>query len=157
MPVISRILSIALRVAEIAFAAVVAGLVGSYLHDYRSDSGLPLARFIYVEIIAGISILLGLLWLLPFASGFFHWPVDLLLSFAWFAAFGLLVNYVNRTTCGGHTFDWGHLTRGGFCQRWRSTEAFSFLSAIIWLASALLGLWFIRRERNKTAPVDDRA
>ncbi|EXJ92310.1 hypothetical protein A1O3_00860 [Capronia epimyces CBS 606.96] len=157
MPVISRLLSIALRVGEIAFAAVVAGIVGSYLHDYRSGSGLPLARFIYIEVVAGLSILLALLWLLPFASGFFHWPIDLILSFAWFAGFGLLVNYVNKTTCGGHTFDWAGITHGGFCGRWKSNEAFSFLSAIFWLVSALVGLWFIHRERSKTAPADDRA
>lgn len=132
-----------------------AGLVGSYLHDYRTGSGWPLARFIYIEVVAGISILLGLLWLLPFTRTFHHWPVDLLLAFAWFAAFGLLVNYVDRTICGGHTFDWGHLTRGGFCGRWRSNEAFSFLSAIVWILSALLGLWFIYRERRKTAPAAD--
>ncbi|KAG9792317.1 hypothetical protein KCU88_g730, partial [Aureobasidium melanogenum] len=151
MPVISRILSIALRIGQLAFAAVVAGIVGSYLHGYRHGSGLPLARFIYIEIVAGISILLALLWLLPFSAGFNHWPVDLLLSFAWFAAFALLVNYVDRTSCGGHTFNWGGITRGGVCNRWKANEAFSFLSAIFWMLSALLGLWYIHRESRKAA------
>ncbi|KAL2436925.1 hypothetical protein ABEF95_015463 [Exophiala dermatitidis] len=151
MPVISRILSIALRGGQLAFAAVVAGIVGSYLHGYRHGSGLPLARFIYIEIVAAISILLALLWLLPFSAGFIHWPVDLLLSFAWFAAFALLVNYVDRTSCGGHTFNWGGITRGGVCNRWKANEAFSFLSAIFWMLSALLGLWYIHRESRKVA------
>jgi len=148
----------ALRVGELAFAATVVGLVGSYLHAYKSGSGWPLARFIYIEIIAGLSILFALLWLLPFAGGFFHWPVDLLLAFAWFAAFALLVNYVdNRTGCSGSTFHWGGITHGGFCGRWRASEAFSFLSALFWLASALVGLWFIRRERRKGATPTDGA
>jgi hypothetical protein len=87
MPVISRIVSMGLRACELAFAGVsatpnrkgplsnraqvVAGVVGSYLDDHRGN-GWPLARFIYIEIVAGISLLLGLLWLLPFAGGFFH-------------------------------------------------------------------------------------
>jgi len=145
-----------LRVGEIAFAGVVAGIVGSYLDDYKKGSGLPLARFIYIEVVAGLSLLFGLLWLLPFASGFFHWPVDLFLSFAWFAAFGLLVNYVDRTTCGGDAFDWGGITHGGFCGRWRANEAFSFLSAIVWMLSAIVGLWFIHRESRKAVAASDR-
>ncbi|KAJ9499599.1 hypothetical protein H2202_005182 [Exophiala xenobiotica] len=158
MPVLSRVLSIFLRVAELAFAAVVLGVTSKYLHDYRSGSGAPLARFIYVEVIAAISVLFALLWLLPFASGFFHWPVDLFLSFAWFAAFGLLVNYVNgRTNCGGNTFDWSGIRHGGTCGRWKSNEAFSFLSAIVWIFSGLVGLWFIHRERRKTVRATDGA
>ncbi|KAK5555136.1 hypothetical protein LTR46_006766 [Exophiala xenobiotica] len=158
MPVLSRVLSIVLRVAELAFAAVVLGVTSKYLHDYRSGSGAPLARFIYVEVVAAISVLFALLWLLPFASGFFHWPVDLFLSFAWFAAFGLLVNYVNgRTNCGGNTFDWSGIRHGGTCGRWKSNEAFSFLSAIVWIFSGLVGLWFIHRERRKTVRATDGA
>ncbi|KIW99855.1 uncharacterized protein Z518_10783 [Rhinocladiella mackenziei CBS 650.93] len=157
MPIISRILSMGLRVAELAFAGVVAGIVGSYLHDYQTGSGWPLARFIYVEVIAGVSLLFGLLWLLPFASSFFHWPVDLLLSFAWFASFGVLVDYIDGTDCDEDTFDWSGITEGGFCGRWKAAEAFSFLSAIVWILSAMVGIWFIRRDRRKATPAHDRA
>ncbi|OAL40295.1 hypothetical protein AYO20_00031 [Fonsecaea nubica] len=156
MPVISRIVSMGLRVCELAFAGVVAGIVGSYLDDYRHGNGWPLARFIYIEIVAGISLLLGLLWLLPFAGGFFHWPMDIILSFAWFASFGLLVEWASGTGCDGDTFDWNQISFHGFCGRYRAAEAFSFLSAIFWILSALVGLWFVHRERRKTvaaAPV----
>ncbi|KIW46175.1 uncharacterized protein PV06_01862 [Exophiala oligosperma] len=158
MPVISRVVSMVLRVAEIAFAGVVIGVTSKYLHDYRSGTGQPLGRFIYVEIVAALSILFGLLWLLPFAAGFFHWPVDLFLSFAWFAAFGVLVNYVDgRTNCGGDTFDWSGIRHGGYCGRWKADEAFSFLSAIVWICSAIVGLWFIHRERRKEVRHTDGA
>jgi len=150
MPILSRVLSIGLRIGELAFAGVVAGIVGSYLNDYHKGSGEPLARFIYIEIVAGLSLLFALLWLIPFAGGFFHWPVNLFLSLAWFAAFALLVNYVDGTSCGGSAFHWGGITNGGFCGRWRANEAFSFLSAIFWIVSAFVGLWFMHRERRKT-------
>jgi hypothetical protein len=85
------ILSFCLRVGELAFAATVAGLTGEYLAA-NHESDWSQKRFIYTEVIAGLSILLALLWLLPFSGGFIHWPVDLLISVAWFVAFGLLVN-----------------------------------------------------------------
>ncbi|KIV86671.1 hypothetical protein PV11_02268 [Exophiala sideris] len=159
MPVISRIASMALRVAELVFAAVVLGNISSYLHQYHRGSNLPLARFIYVDVIAGLSILLALLWLLPFASGFFHWPIDLLLSLAWFAAFAILINWIsNHTGCGGHSLGFSGTNTGYTgnlgCGRWRAAESFSFLSAIFWLISALLGLWFIHRERSKRVRAD---
>lgn len=74
MPAVSRLLSIPLRVAEIAFAAVVAGIVGHYLASFDSIQPWPESRWIYTEVIAGLSMLLGLIWLIPFSSGFYSWP-----------------------------------------------------------------------------------
>ena len=96
MPVFSRLLSIILRIGEVGCGAVcnsqrlsthiykpltplvskvVAGIIGNYLHEYDNSSiGWPQARWIYTVVIAGLSILLGLIWLIPFSSGFFSWP-----------------------------------------------------------------------------------
>ncbi|KAI1907152.1 hypothetical protein LOZ12_001261 [Ophidiomyces ophidiicola] len=153
MPIISRVVSIILRVGELIFAAVVAGIVGSYLHDFDKADAWPQARWIYTEVIAGLSILLALLWLLPFSSSFFTWPIDMLLSFAWLAAFGLLVNTLRRFDCGG-IFEWGHITDRNICSRWKASEAFSFLSAIFWMVSALVGIWFTFRTRNRAVAGD---
>ncbi|KAF7136748.1 hypothetical protein CNMCM5793_006217 [Aspergillus hiratsukae] len=153
MPVISRLVSIILRVAEIAFAAVVAGIIGYYLHKF-SDADVdawPQARWIYTEVVAGLSILLGLIWLIPFSSGFFSWPFDVIISFAWFAAFGILVDAIHNMNCGS-IWAW-HFTTNTInaCGRWKAAEAFSFLSAIVWLASALVGIWFTFRVRGANA------
>jgi len=151
MPVISRLVSICLRTGELAFAAVVAGIIGSYLHSHDASHSWPGARFIYTEVVAGVSILLALLWLLPFAGGFIHWPADVFLSLAWFAVFGLLVDYIHGTNCRGSVFDWAGITQGGVCNRWKASEAFSFLSAIFWIASAAVGVWFVHRTRKDRA------
>ncbi|KAJ5966352.1 hypothetical protein N7481_013066 [Penicillium waksmanii] len=150
MPVVSRLASIPLRIAEIAFAAVVAGIIGHYLHSFREIEPWPQGRWIYTEVVAGISILFGLLWLIPFSSGFFSWPLDVLISFAWFAAFGLLVNTINQLPCGG-IWNWNFIRhRNDVCGRWKAAEAFAFLSAIVWLVSALVGIWFTFRKRDST-------
>ena len=86
-----------LRIAQVSFAAVrripciyqghvslmsrlfsmqiVAGVVGGFLDEFRQDSdGWAEARWIYTEVIAGVSILLGLTLLIPVATSFFVWP-----------------------------------------------------------------------------------
>lgn len=92
---IERLVSIVLRAGELAFAAIVAGVTGQYLHQ-SSASAWELARFIYTVVVAGIAILLALLWLLPFSSTFTHWPVDVFISILWWVVFGLLVNVGTR-------------------------------------------------------------
>lgn len=88
---LDRILGFILRAAELAFAAIVAGIVGHYL-DNSNASAWDDARQIYTIVVAALAMLLSLLWLLPFSSAFIHWPVDLLISILWFVAFGLLVD-----------------------------------------------------------------
>ncbi|EEH42512.1 uncharacterized protein PADG_07332 [Paracoccidioides brasiliensis Pb18] len=154
MPVISRMVSVVLRIGEIGFAAVVAGIIG---HDVaRTDNfpGFPLGRWIYALVVSGISMLLGLIWLIPFSASFVLWIADLIISCAWFSVFAVLVNWLNRRAC-GFIFDWGSITDGGVCDRWKAAEAFSFLSAILWLVSAIVGIWFTFRTRDRRPVAGD--
>lgn len=88
---LDRLVSLLLRAAELAFAAIVAGVNGEFLHKSNADSW-TLGRFIYTEVVAGIAIFLALIWLVPFSSTFVNWPVDIIISLCWWAAFGLLVD-----------------------------------------------------------------
>lgn len=134
---------------------VVIGVIASYIKGL--NGGSVESRFIYILVIAGISILLSLLWLLPFSGGFHHWPVDLILALTWFAAFGLLIDWADRHNCASNVFKWGGITNGSKCDVWRLSEAFAFLSACFWLASGLLGLWFISRAKKERAAASARA
>jgi hypothetical protein len=152
--ILSRALSFGLRFAEFVCSAVslstrpnrshqlmqpqvVLGIVGHFLRVRHKTGSGPRGREIYTEVIAAFSLVLSLVWLLPFTSTFMHYPMDVILSFAWFAAFGALVNWLHKLNCGG-AFDWDGLTHGGQCNQWKAAEAFAFMSAIFWLASALL-------------------
>ncbi|KAG5291869.1 integral membrane protein [Histoplasma ohiense] len=148
MPIFSRLISVILRIGEIGCAAVVAGIIGHDLARFDDADSFPNGRWIYTIIVAGISILLGIIWLIPFSQSFTLWIGDLLLSFAWFAAFGVLVDVLKKMNC-GRTFDWGHITDGGVCSRWKAVEAFSFVSAILWLVSTIVGVWFTHRTRDR--------
>jgi hypothetical protein len=63
--------------------------------------------------------------------------VEIVIALAWFAAFGLLVNTLDGLPCGG-IWNWAGITDNSNCGRWKAAEAFSFLSAILWLVSGLL-------------------
>lgn len=90
--ILTDLVSVILRIAELVFAAIVAGLNGEYLHAVRNTSSWDQGRFIYAEVVAGIAIFFALIWLFPFSGSFTHWPLDLVISISWFVAFGLIVN-----------------------------------------------------------------
>lgn len=112
--------------------------MGSYIHGLEPQGQWPTTRFIYIEIVAGTSILLGVIWVIPFDGGFFHWIVDLLLAFAWVVAFGLLFDYAKSETCHGSFLHVRDTTQSKDCKWWNVAETFSFLSACVWLTSGLL-------------------
>lgn len=80
-------------------------------------------------------------------------PTDVLLSFAWFASFGLLINFADDSSCRGDRFFWrDDFVFNDFCARFRTAEAFTFSSAIFWIVSAFAGLTFARRQSRKVLP-----
>lgn len=143
------------------FSAIVAAITGIHLQQSsRGSSSLDLGRFIYAEAVAGLSILLSLLWLLPFSRSLSHWPTDLFLSACWFVAFGLIVNYLDLALEGrcGNPLDWSQLGPG-ICGSWKAGEAFAFLSAFCWLVSGILGFRWVRKytEERRTAAASPAA
>lgn len=148
--ILADLFSMVLRLAELAFAAIVAGLTGDYLHSVQGASAWSLGRFIYTEVVAGLSIIFAIIWLFPFSGSFIHWPTDFIISVMWFIAFGLMVDWLNGGC--GNVFDWTGISFNGTnsCSEWKADVAFAFLSAICWLASAILGIYWVRRH---TAPV----
>lgn len=150
----SSIVSIMLRASELACAAIVAGVNGYLLDNYHNVSAWSLGRFIYVEVVAAFAILFSLIWLIPFAYGFIAWPLDVIISLCWWAAFGLLINFFGSDYC-RHVFDWGTVEVRGFsCGRFKTSEAFAIISAILWLTSAFVGAFWVSRHERGEPPAD---
>lgn len=97
--ILSDLFSVILRLAELVFAAIVAGLAGEYLRIFRHAGSRWLARHIYTELVASFSILFAIVWLVPATGSFVHWPADLFFSVLWFIAVGLLVDWLGGN-CG---------------------------------------------------------
>jgi hypothetical protein len=149
--ILTDLFSMILRLAELAFAAIVAGLTGNYLHSVEGSSTWDQGRFIYTEVVAGLSIILSIIWLFPFSGSFIHWPADLLISVMWWVSFGLMVNWLNGTC--GYVFDWQGISFHGTdtCAEWKADIAFAFLSALCWLVSALVGIYWVHRHTTPAA------
>jgi len=146
------LVSLLLRIGELAFSATVAGLTGQYLHAEKHASAWSKKRFIYTEVVAGLGILFSLLFLLPFATSFIHWPADFILFALFMVAFGLLANFIGPMNCGS-IWHWNGITGKSTCSKFKADIAFCFLASIFFLASALLGLWVVHRHR-RTATTD---
>jgi len=155
--ILSRLLSLILRFAEFVCAAVVLGLDAHFLDVHHHTSYGPFGREIYIIVLSALALLLSLVWMLPTRSAMLHVPADIIISLGWFAAFGLLVNWLHRSNCGS-AFSWGGITHGSECNKWQAAEAFSFLSAIFWLVSAIVGIWVHRSiDRRATGTHHGRA
>lgn len=135
--ILTDLLSLLLRIGELAFSATVAGLTGEYLHKNRGQRASQHKRMIYTITVAAISILFSLLFLLPFLGSFAKWPVDLVLFVLWIVAFALLADFNGDNNCGG-VWNWGGITNRDACGRYKANMAFSFLAAIFFLVSAII-------------------
>jgi hypothetical protein len=161
---IPRLASTALRAAQFICAAVVLGLTSYLLHlNHKYNIG-PVGRLctpplspssplsspfcythlpslVYAVVIAAISVVASLIWLLPTVHHIANYIADLLFCAMWFAVFGLLQDsYENEMMCGNkwHWEDMG--LKNGMCGQWNAAQAFSFIEAILWFASFVLGL-----------------
>ncbi|KAF2007207.1 integral membrane protein [Amniculicola lignicola CBS 123094] len=148
MMIVSRAFSLFFRFSEFVCAAVVLGIMAHFLNDYDKTHVGPLSREIYTTVIASLSVLFSVIWMIPTTHQFLHYPIDLFLSAAWFAAFGVLVNWIGRFNCGGAWY-WGGIRRwNSYCGQWRAAEAFSFIGACFWFASFLLGVYVYHKLRQ---------
>ena len=131
------LLSLILRIGELAFSATVAGLTGEYLHKNRGARASTHKRYIYTIVVAAISILFSLLFLLPFLGSFAKWPMDLILFVLWMVAFALLADANSDNNCGS-IWRWGNVTSRDACGKYKANMAFAFLASIFFLVSAII-------------------
>ena len=95
------VLSVIARVAELASAAVsqwdylnsstsvnhdslkiVVGIVGHFLYYYEDNTAYPNVRLVYTEVVAALSMLCSILWMLFWTTEFYSIGADLFISFA---------------------------------------------------------------------------
>jgi hypothetical protein len=92
MGVASKVISVIFRVGELICAAIVAGILGRYLHLLDlADVGAG-SRIIYSEVIAGLSIAFSIILMPPLMYSFVLFLLDFALFICWMVAFGLLAN-----------------------------------------------------------------
>ncbi len=98
----SKILSVCLRLGELACSIIVLGIVGHFLSRLSSASVYADNRLIYTIVVASISTFASLMFMVPFTCSFLAFPFDFILFVLWLVAFCLLevvsIHYVNDDT-----------------------------------------------------------
>lgn len=86
----SRVLLVLLRLWQLFCGAIVLGILGRFFHLVdEAGVGGPDGKLVYMAVIAALTILDALVFLLPFAYSFWSFPIDIVLFVAWLVAFCL--------------------------------------------------------------------
>ncbi|KAK0630516.1 hypothetical protein B0T17DRAFT_590006 [Bombardia bombarda] len=167
MGAFSRVVLVLLRVWELICSVIVLGILGRFLHLADMAGALKDSRMIYTIVIASISAIYSILFILPFIYAFLGFPVDLLLFVAWLVAFCLLITRTGTATCSSTWYwnYWGFYWGGWWgnpwritgpgdigyagCSSWRTVLAFSFMASIAFLISGILGAIVVYRHYHE--------
>jgi hypothetical protein len=122
---------------------VVVGIVGYFLHYYEDNAAYPNVRLVYTEVVAALSMLCSILWIAFSTAESCSIGPDLFVSLAWFAAFGSLMEYVDCHHCTASPFNIHYRTKigNGLCKEWRATEAFAFITGVLFLGNAIIVIY----------------
>jgi hypothetical protein len=118
---------------------IVVGIVSHFLYYYEDNTAYPKVPLVGAEVVAVLSMLCCILWILSWTTDFYNIGANLLFSLAWFAAFGSLMEYVDRHHCTTSPFNIHYRSKigNGLCKEWRVAEAFAFLTGVFFLGNAI--------------------
>ncbi|KAK1769000.1 hypothetical protein QBC33DRAFT_513905 [Phialemonium atrogriseum] len=122
---------------QFILAVTVCALYGVDLHRASSEGGHHDGKWIYAEVVGGLSALTALLYFIPFIIRFAAvWIWNAILFILWIALFGLVRSEVLK----GHTDS----------QRTKNAVWVVLASALLWLITGLgsFAYWWRHRERH---------
>lgn len=130
-----------IHIIQFALALTVCGLYGVDLHRANSDGKYIDSKWVYAEVVGGISAFTAILYLIPFILRFWVvWAWNLVLFILWIALFGVFGKmYIHENPEG----DAG-------VQRMKNAVWVDLASALLWFLTFLgaLGYWWQHRERH---------
>jgi len=130
---LSFIVHTVIRFFQFIFAITILALYGQDITGQRNTSGGHAdGRWVWAEIVAGLSAVTALIFMVPFFKTYKAFGWDALLFFFWVVVFGIF----------------GHLYIPQPPQRERSAVWIDLINMLLWLVSALFGLYMFFRSRN---------
>ncbi|KAK1830229.1 hypothetical protein QBC39DRAFT_115610 [Podospora conica] len=131
----------ALHFAQFVMAVTVCGLYGYELNRAAKAGKHADGKWVYAEVIGGLSALTSLLYFLPFILRFaLVWVWNLILFILWIALFGIFGKmYINENPEGN-----------GDIQRMKNAVWVVLVNAILWLIATIgyFIYWWGHRERH---------
>ena len=123
--------------ANTDIAVVVGVIVGYFFQTETYVTSWPAPHSFYTIAVAGLSMLLGLLGLIPLSWKLIHYPTDFVLTICWIVVYALLISFIKPINCGS-IWDWSGILTGSLCGKLKLGMDFSFLSCCFWFVSGLI-------------------
>lgn len=124
-PLLSQIGHIALRALQLLIALVITGIYGRDLHRASQAHEPADGRWVYAIVVAALTILTALLFVVPAVRSARLWPVDGLLFFLWMVLFAVFGRLYLGEDCEG----------SGACGRMKTAVWFDLVGMLLWLGS----------------------
>ncbi|PVH72415.1 hypothetical protein DL98DRAFT_610735 [Cadophora sp. DSE1049] len=156
MSAVARVFHVLLRIGECASSVIVLGVVSRLLYMVGQANASTDSRLIYTTVIASISTIFSILFVLPALYAFLAFPMDFIMFITWLVAFCLMETLTGIHTCDAFWywnywgFYWGGIWRRNIvvhgpadidwagCSSWKCVLAFSFIVSMTYLLSACL-------------------
>jgi hypothetical protein len=90
MATVSRVLLVFLRLGQLACGAIVLGIIAYLFHRVSTAGVGPNGRLVYAAVIAALTIIDALVFIVPMAYAFWSFPIDFFLAVAWLIVFIVL-------------------------------------------------------------------
>ncbi|KAF8543201.1 hypothetical protein BDD12DRAFT_915968 [Trichophaea hybrida] len=131
-----------LRISQILVSLVIAGLYGRDI-----SAGNTTAAWVFAEVVAGLSIVVAIIYLLPFIRSFKFFFVDVVLFLFWTGLFGAFGNRYIKTDC----------KKDGDCGRMKTAVWFDLIGMLLWFVSGVVGVFAFLREKHNRSMYTGRA
>ncbi|OJJ48736.1 hypothetical protein ASPZODRAFT_14861 [Penicilliopsis zonata CBS 506.65] len=157
------------RIGEIIGSAIVVGILGRFQHFVdAAPHGHNDSRIIYSLVIASLSLAASLIMVFPWIRFFYAFILDFIFFILWIVAFGLMANLTVSGGCHStwYVTDWGYYWGRWWtvyptgnvtttvvgthnCGDWRANLAFTFITALLYFCSAVLGIAVVAFHRSE--------
>ncbi|PTD04099.1 hypothetical protein HYE67_002980 [Fusarium culmorum] len=164
-----KVISVLLRLAELASAIIVLGILSRFCYLAGIAEAHIDGRIIYTIVVSCLGILYSVFFCPPFKNMFLGFPFDFVLFVMWLVAYCLLQTRTGTHTCSANWYYnywgyyWGRFYRVGNvnaadignagCAPWRTALAFSFIAWFLHFLSGILGAYvfvtYIRLDETK--------
>ncbi|KAG7429565.1 hypothetical protein Forpi1262_v009423 [Fusarium oxysporum f. sp. raphani] len=164
-----KAISVILRLAELASAIIVLGILSRFCYLAGIAQVHIDGRIIYAIVVACLGIIYSVLFCPPFKNMFLGFPFDFAMFVMWLVAYCLLQTRTGSHTCSASWYYdywgyyWGRFWRVGpvgtvhvgdaGCASWRTALAFSFIAWFLHLLSGILGAYvfvtYIKLDESK--------
>lgn len=138
---------ILLRALQVIVGFVVVGIYARGLHEARKSNRDGIPPRVYAEVVASLSILTAIVYLLPVPMKRLLYIWDWLMFILWTALFGLFGKMYIHKSC----------VNDNRCSEMKTAVWFDLAGMLLWLISAVFGTVAFLRERHSRSVFTGRA